>query len=75
MPFKAVHPAALAAIASAIVFGPSLDARQPAVPSVQYRSPEGVEYRSLPDTDAVTTERAALDSTIYGIWYHLGIVQ
>lgn len=63
MPFQAVRPAALAAaVASAIVFGPSLDARQPAVPSVQYRSPEGVEYRSLPDTDAVKTARAALEA-------------
>jgi tetratricopeptide (TPR) repeat protein len=113
--------------------------------SVQYRSPEGVEYRSLPDTDAVKSARAAveanprniariidlgvaqsgarqfreaiatftrgleiepnnalllrwrghrylsvrefdrafadltrggaIDSTIYGIWYHLGVVQ
>ena len=113
--------------------------------SVQYRSPAGVEYRSLPDTEAVTNAQAALaadprsvariidlgvaqsgarqfreaiatftrgldiepdnalllrwrghrylsvrefdraladltrgsglDSTIYGIWYHLGIVQ
>ena len=32
------------------------------MPSVQYRSPEGVEYRSLPDTDAVKTARAALDA-------------
>jgi tetratricopeptide (TPR) repeat protein len=27
---------------------------------VQYRSPEGVEYRSLPDTDALKSARAAL---------------
>ena len=116
-----------------------------AAQSVQYRSPAGVEYRSLPDTEAVTKAQAALaadprnvariidlgvaqsgarqfreaiatftrgleiepnnalllrwrghrylsvrefdraladltrgagiDSTIYGIWYHLGIVQ
>ena len=30
--------------------------------SVQYRSPAGVEYRSLPDTDAVKTARAALEA-------------
>src|SRR5258705_4628068 len=132
-------------IAAAITLGPALDAGQSAGQSVQYRSPEGVEYRSLPDTDAVRSARAALeanprnieriidlgvaqsgarqfreaiatftrgleieptnalllrwrghrylsvreferafadltrggaiDSTIYGIWYHLGIVQ
>ena len=28
--------------------------------SVQYRSPAGVEYRSLPETDAIKTARAAL---------------
>ena len=28
--------------------------------SVQYRSPDGVEYRSLPDTDAIKSARAAL---------------
>ncbi len=30
------------------------------VQSVQYKSPEGVEYRSLPDTEAVTKAQAAL---------------
>jgi tetratricopeptide (TPR) repeat protein len=30
--------------------------------SVQYKSPEGVEYRSLPDTDAVKSARAAHES-------------
>jgi Flp pilus assembly protein TadD len=129
----------------AIACGPALVADQTGAPSVQYRSPAGVEYRSLPDTDAVTKAQAALaadprnvarlidlgvaqsgarqfreaiatftrglemepnnalllrwrghrylsvrefnraqadltrgiaiDSTIYGIWYHLGIVQ
>src|SRR5262249_2692037 len=49
-------------IASAIAFGPSLDAGQPGAATVQYRSPEGVEYRSLPDTDAVRTARAALEA-------------
>ena len=33
---------------------------QAGAPSVQYRSPAGVEYRSLPDTDAITSARAAL---------------
>jgi tetratricopeptide (TPR) repeat protein len=135
-------------IGVAISLGASLGAVQTGAQSVQYRSPAGVEYRSLPDTEAVTNARAALaadprnvariidlgvaqsgarqfreaiamftrgleiepdgpngalllrwrghrylsvrefdraladlrrgggiDSTIYGIWYHLGIVQ
>jgi tetratricopeptide (TPR) repeat protein len=49
-------------LAAAIILGPSLDATQAGAPSVQYRSPAGVEYRSLPDTDAVKTARAALDA-------------
>ena len=53
MPFRDIQRIALAlTIGSAISLGPPLDARQAGVPSVQYRSPEGVEYRSLPDTDA-----------------------
>ena len=35
---------------------------RPSTQSVQYRSPEGVEYRSLPDTDAVKSARAALEA-------------
>ena len=49
-------------IAACIVLTPALEAEQASVPPVQYRSPEGVEYRSLPDTDAVRTARAALDA-------------
>ena len=49
-------------IAAAISVGPALDAGQAGVQPVQYRSPEGVEYRSLPDTEAVKTARAALDA-------------
>jgi tetratricopeptide (TPR) repeat protein len=48
-------------IAAAITLGPALGARQTGVQPVQYRSPAGVEYRSLPDTDAVKAARAALD--------------
>jgi tetratricopeptide (TPR) repeat protein len=132
-------------IGAVITLGSALHAGQTGMPSVQYRSAEGVEYRSLPDTDAVKSARAAheadpkniarlvdlgvalsgarqfreaiatftrgleiepnnalllrwrghrflsvrefdrayadltrggaIDSTIYGIWYHLGIVQ
>jgi Flp pilus assembly protein TadD len=32
----------------------------PAVQAVQYKSPAGVEYRSLPDTEAITKAQAAL---------------
>ena len=136
---------AASVIGVAITLGFPLDATQTGTPSVQYRSPAGVEYRSLPDTDAIKSARAALaadpkniarfvdlgvaesgarqfreaiatftrglaiepnnalllrwrghrylsvrefdrafadltrgsqlDSTIYGIWYHLGVVQ
>src|SRR3954471_16488444 len=146
MPLRHAHRAgSTIIIAVAVTLESYLDARQAGVPSVQYRSPDGVEYRSLPDTDAVKTARAALaaepknvariidlgvaesgarqfreaiatftrgleiepqnalllrwrghrylsvrefdrafadltrggaiDSTIYGIWYHLGVVQ
>ena len=133
------------AIGVAVALSSVLSAGQTNQPSVQYRSPEGVEYRSLPDTDAVKSARAAfeadpkniariidfgvaqsgarqfreaiatftrgleiepdnalllrwrghrylsvrefdrafadlkrgaaIDSTIYGIWYHLGVIQ
>ena len=45
-----------------MALGPVLAVAQPSAPTMQYRSPEGVEYRSLPDTDAVTSARAALDA-------------
>ena len=47
-------------LGAAITLGPSLSAAQPGGQPVQYRSPSGVEYRSLPDTDAVTQAKAAL---------------
>src|SRR5204863_7723013 len=63
MPFRDIHGAALTSIIAAVIsLGPPLDAGQTGVQSVQYRSPEGVEYRSLPDTDAVKTARAALEA-------------
>src|SRR5260221_13298319 len=63
MPFRDIRRAALTSIiAAAITLGPALDAGQTGLQSVQYRSPEGVEYRSLPDTDAVKTARAALEA-------------
>ena len=63
MPFRDIHRAALTSItAAAITLGPALDAGQTGGQSVQYRSPEGVEYRSLPDTDAVKSARAGLEA-------------
>ena len=71
MPFRDIHRAACpersrraltSIIAAAITLGPALDAGQTAAQSVQYRSPAGVEYRSLPDTDAVKSARAAHDA-------------
>ena len=35
---------------------------QTGAPSVQYKSPAGVEYRSLPDTDAIKSAQAALQA-------------
>ena len=146
MPYNNMPRVALAfVIGAAISLGPARGAGQTGAPSVQYRSPAGVEYRSLQDTDAVKSARAALaadpknitriidlgvaesgarqfreaietftrgleiepnnalllrwrghrylsvrefdrafadltrggalDSTIYGIWYHLGVIQ
>src|SRR5262245_27754181 len=49
-------------IGAAVTIAPALEARQTPVPSVQYRSPEGVEYRSLADSDAVKTARTALEA-------------
>jgi tetratricopeptide (TPR) repeat protein len=50
------------AIGVAVGLSSALSAGQTSQPSVQYRSPEGVEYRSLPDTDAVKSARTALES-------------
>ena len=64
MPFRDMQRAAVTlTVGAAITLGPALDAGQTGVPSVQYRSPEGVEYRSLPETDAVKSARAALEAS------------
>ena len=47
-------------ISATISAGLTLSAQQGGGQAVQYRSPEGAEYRSLPDTDAITSARAAL---------------
>jgi tetratricopeptide (TPR) repeat protein len=63
MPYRNMNRAALMSIiAAAIALLPALAAGQISAQSVQYKSPAGVEYRSLPDTDAVKTARAALAS-------------
>ena len=63
MPFRDIHRAASASIiAAAIILGPGLDAGQTGTPSAQYRSPDGVEYRSLPDTDVVKKARVAVEA-------------
>lgn len=63
MPPTPVHRNALTSIiVMAITLGPALVAGQTSAQSVQYKSPAGVEYRSLPDTDAIKTARAALDA-------------
>ena len=63
MPLTDIRRAALTTIiTAAIIMGPALGADQTGVQSVQYRSAEGVEYRSLPDTDAVKSARAALEA-------------
>jgi tetratricopeptide (TPR) repeat protein len=62
------HRAALALVVGAAISPAPLawsDGHHSAAPtdgqqSVQYRSPAGVEYRSLPDTDALKAARAAL---------------
>lgn len=63
MPVKHIRRAALTFVAAAaIALGPSLGAGQTGVQPVQYRSAEGVEYRSLPDTEAIKNARAAADA-------------
>ena len=47
-------------LGAVIALGPALGALQTGAQAVQYRSPAGVEYRSLPDTEAVTKAQAAL---------------
>lgn len=47
------------AVVAAMGLSPSIGG-QSGTPTVQYRSPAGVEYRALPDTDAIKAARAAL---------------
>ncbi len=58
---QVMKPAFLAfVVGSVMAVGPVGGAARSGVQSVQYRSPAGVEYRSLPDTEAVTNARTAL---------------
>jgi Flp pilus assembly protein TadD len=58
-----IHRAALTSItAAACIVGPALHAGQAGAPTTQYRSPAGVEYRSLGDTDEIAKARAALEA-------------
>jgi tetratricopeptide (TPR) repeat protein len=59
MRFRSIHRAAVVSVVTAFVsLAPTLEAEQ-AAQSLQYRSPADVSYRSLPDTDAIKTARAA----------------
>jgi tetratricopeptide (TPR) repeat protein len=60
MPHIVMLRATLTSVVVAVSLAPALGADQTGTQPVQYRSPAGVEYRSLPDTDAITTARAAL---------------
>jgi tetratricopeptide (TPR) repeat protein len=61
MPRNRSHRPALAlTITAAIALAAVIGAGQTGAQPVQYRSPRGVEYRSLPDTDAIVSARAAL---------------
>lgn len=64
-------------LSAALTAGPSLIADQAGATSVQYTSPAGVEYRSLPDTEAITNARAALaaDSRNVARIIDLGVAQ
>ena len=44
----------------ALVIGAAITVGPASAQSVQYRSPAGVEYRSLPETDAIKSARSAL---------------
>lgn len=54
------RPAIVLLLGAALTFGPALGAEQSGAASVQYTSPAGVQYRSLPETEAITKARAAL---------------
>jgi Flp pilus assembly protein TadD len=75
MLLRAIHRTALMSIVAVAATLGSAD--QAAAQTVQYKSPAGVEYRSLPETDAVKTARAALEKNPKSIplLIDLGIAQ
>jgi tetratricopeptide (TPR) repeat protein len=60
MPHTLARLAFALAVGAAISLAPPLDALQAGSQSIQYRSPQGVEYRALPETEAVKTAETAL---------------
>jgi len=58
--FRSMTRSLLLSLVTIIAMSPAIDA---SAQSLQYRSPEGVEYRSLPDTDAIKIARAALEAS------------
>jgi len=58
--FRSMTRSLLLSLVTIIAMWPAIDA---SAQSLQYRSPEGVEYRSLPDTDAIKIARAALEAS------------
>ena len=61
----------------ALALCPAVAAVQTGAQSVQYKSPAGIEYRSLPDTEAVTKAQAALAAEPRNIarFIDLGVAQ
>ncbi|HWI16975.1 MAG TPA: tetratricopeptide repeat protein [Vicinamibacterales bacterium] len=60
MTTRSIHRAGLTLLITAVAaLGSTLEAGQGAAQPVQYRSQAGVEYRSLPETDAIKAARAA----------------
>jgi len=71
------RPSLLLLLGVAITLGPAVVAQQAGPTTVQYTSPAGVDYRSLPETEAVTKARAALtaDPRHVGRIIDLGVAQ
>lgn len=57
-----IRACSLATLVAVAALAATANAQQGSALSVQYRSPAGVEYRSLPETDAVRAARIAHDA-------------
>ena len=68
------HRIALTGLAAvAISLAPAFAAGQATAQPVQYKSPEGVEYRSQPETDALIADiRESVDGPIQYSWHTPG---